>query len=31
LRDDINDGMATLPAWMQALLRPMIQTEATAT
>jgi len=30
LRDDLNDGMTTLPAWMQALLRPMIQTEATA-
>jgi len=30
LRDDLNDGMATLPAWMQALLRPMIQTVATA-
>jgi len=30
LRDDIADGMATLPAWMQEMLRPLIADEAPA-
>jgi hypothetical protein len=30
LRDDLADGMATLPSWMQELLRPLILDEETA-
>ena len=30
LRDDLADGMSALPAWMQALLRPMLGAEARA-
>ena len=30
LRDDLADGMSALPAWMQALLRPMLGAEASA-
>jgi hypothetical protein len=30
LRDDLADGMSALPAWMQALLRPMVGAEASA-
>ena len=30
LRDDLTDGMTTLPAWMQEMLRPLIADEASA-
>lgn len=31
LRDDLRDGLTTLPAWMQSLLRPLLAEEAGAT
>ena len=31
LRDDLEDGLTTLPSWMQSLLRPILAEQAGAT